>query len=451
MTGRRSIAAALLVLVASGSAVGGHAVASPAPLSSGVPTRLSSVTSPGVQANGTSYGPSISANGRYVVFSSTASNLIPGDTAATVQVFVRDLRQGVTRLVSVGLHGVTGDAASYAAAISADGRYVVFDSNASNLVAGDVAGTRDVFVRDLANQVTTRVSVSSSGESANGRSDGGSISADDRHVAFVSDASNLVREDTNGTTDVFVRSLDTAVTRRASVGSHGRQADGYSYLGSISANGRLVVFRSDAPNLVTGDTNHRPDIFVRDRKLQVTRRVSVSSSGRQSNLSSYDGSISADGRFVAFSSFGSNLVPGDTNNRSDIFVRDRKNHVTRRVTVSVTGGQTHISTSGGSISADGRYVVFGSRAANLVPGDTFDGTYDIFVSNTKNHVIRRVSVSSTGVAANDSSFGGVLSADGRYVAFQSDATNLVTGDTNDASDIFVRDRENHLTLRVSVG
>ena len=459
---RRTVTAgASVLLVGSALATGAAAVATSAAPGASV---SGAVASDGVQANATSHGAVISAAGRYVAFSSAAWNLVPGDTLGVYQVFVRNLRSGTTRLVSVGPDGAKGNGASYATSISADGRYVVFDSQASDLVAGDTNGTEDVFVRDLVDEVTQRVSVSSSGAQADAPSVGGSISADGSRLAFGSDATNLVVGDTNDAPDVFVRNLGTGVTRRVSVSSRGVQADGYSYLGSVahdgpflqpaeslSADGHLVVFRSAAPNLVAGDTNHALDIFVRNLRTDVTRRVSVNSSGQPSNASSHDGSISENGRYVTFSSFGSNLVPGDTNRRSDIFLRDLKNHVTRRLTVGVGGTQTHISTYGGSISADGRAVTFASRAANLVRGDTFDGTYDIFVRNWSNHVTRRLSVSSTGVAADGSSVRGATSEDGRFIAFDSVATNLVAGDTNAVSDIFVRDRARHVTVRVSVG
>lgn len=447
---RRTVTAgAAVLLVGSALAAGGAATASPSVSASSTPA--AALGSTDVQANGTSYRASISANGRYVAFTSAAGNLIPGDTLGVYQVFVRDLRTGSTTLVSSALGGAKGNGASFAVAISADGRYVVFNSYATDLVVGDTNDVFDVFVRDLVSQVTQRVSVSSSGEQSDAMSLGGVISADGHWLAFDSDATNLVAEDTNGKTDVFLRNLGTGVTRRLSVNSHGRQAGGYSYLGSITADGRFVVFESDAPDLVARDTNHRPDVFMRNVRTGVIRRVSVSSSGRESNLSSYGGSVSADGRYVAFSSFGSNLVAGDTNNCSDLFVRDLKKQVTRRLTVGPGGTQIHTSTYGGSISADGRFVTFASRAVNLVPGEVFDGTYHVFLSNWRNHVIRRVSISSSGVPGNDSSSGGTSSADGRYVAFASEATNLVAGDTNALSDIFVRDRAKHVTLRVSVG
>jgi Tol biopolymer transport system component len=222
-------------------------------------------------------------------------------------------------------------------AISADGRFVAFTSGATNLVPGDTNNTTDVFVRDRMLQVTRRVSVGAGGQQANGLSLEPAISADGRFVAFRSRASNLVAGDTNNARDVFVRDLVAQVTTRVSVGPAGQQANGNSLRPAISAHGRFVAFASKASNLVAGDTNHGIDVFVRDRVAQVTRRVSVGPAGQQANSSSIGQAISAHGRFLAFTSSASNLVPGDTNNATDVFVRDRVAQVTRRVSVRSGG------------------------------------------------------------------------------------------------------------------
>jgi Tol biopolymer transport system component len=249
---------------------------------------------------------------------------------------VRDRRAQLTRRVSVGPAGQQANAWSFEPAISAHGRFVVFRSSASNLVARDAQRSpgAGVFVRDRVAQVTRRVSVGPGGQPANHNSREPAISADGRFVVFESVASNLVAGDTNHKYDVFVRDRRTQLTRRVSVGPGGQQANGRSFEGAISAHGRFVTFLSDASNLVAGDTNGTSDVFVRDRVAQVTRRVSVGPGGQQANESSFDTVISAHGRFVAFASDASNLVPGDTNNTGVVFVRDRTAHVTRRVSVS---------------------------------------------------------------------------------------------------------------------
>jgi Tol biopolymer transport system component len=398
-----------------------------------------SVSSEGVQANRKSYWPSISADGRYVAFESWASNLVAGDTNGTWDVFVRDTLEGKTSRVSVSSEGVQGNGGSYSPSISADGRYVAFESSASNLVAGDTNGAGDVFVRDTLEGSTIRVSLSSAGAQGDGRSFEPSISADGRYVAFTSYASNLVAGDTNGAGDVFVRDIVKGKTIRVSVSSRERQANRKSYWPSISADGRYVAFYSYASNLVPGDTNGIVDVFVRDIVKGKTIRVSVSSRERQANNGSFISSISADGRYVAFWSYASNLVAGDTNGTGDVFVRDIVKGKTIRVSVSSRERQANGDSEWPSISADGRYVAFWSYASNLVAGDT-NGKADVFVRDILRGRTIRVSLSSEGAQGNRGSYWPSISADGRYVAFTSDASNLVAGDTNGKADVFMRDR-----------
>ena len=402
-------------------------------------TQRVSVSSAGNQGNGDSglSAPSISADGRYVAFDSKASNLVAGDSNGFFDVFVRDRKLHKTFRVSVSSAGVQGNGDSYEPSISADGRYVAFQSSASNLVAGDSNGVEDVFVRDLKLHKTFRVSVSSAGVQANNESFGPLISADGRYVAFVSDASNLVAGDSNGYEDVFVRDRALHKTVRVSVSSAGVQGNNYSANPSISADGRYVAFESPASNLVSGDSNGYLDVFVRDLKLHKTVRVSVDSAGVQGNNESFDSSISGDGRYVAFASLASNLVAGDSNGYTDVFVRDRKLHKTVRVSVGAAGVQGNGASYQPSISGDGRYVAFVSDASNLVLGDV-NGYTDVFGRDRKKHKTFLVSVDSAGVQANAASGDPSISAAGGYVGFDSVASNLVAGDTNGHEDVFVR-------------
>ena len=299
----------------------------------------------------------------------------------------------------------------------------------------------DVFVHDRQTGQTTRVSVASDGSQGNDSSLGSSISTDGRYVAFESEASNLVSVDTNETGDVFVHDRHTGQTTRVSVASDGTQGNSDSGSPSISADGRYVAFTSDASNLVSGDMNGVYDVFVHDRQSGQTTRLSLASDGTQGNVESMWPSISADGRYVAFASAASNLVSGDTNESYDIFVHDRQTGQTTRVSLASDGTQGDYDSSlPPSISADGRYVAFASLASNLVSGDT-NGVYDVFVHDRQTGQTTRLSVASDGTQGDDSSyFFYSISADGRYVAFSSTATNLVSGDTNDFGDVFVRDR-----------
>jgi Tol biopolymer transport system component len=231
--------------------------------------------------------------------------------------------QGATERVSLGPNGVQGNGSSGNISnpvLSADGRFVAFDSAASNLVPGDTNGVLDVFVHDRRLGTTRRVSVGPNGRQGNAGSYAPVLSANGRFVAFYSAADNLVRGDTNRSLDVFVHDRRLGTTRRVSVGPNGRQGNAGSYVPVLSANGRFVAFDSAASNLVPGDTNDSTDVFVHDRRLGATRRVSVGPNGRQGNDGSTYAALPADGRFVAFTSFASNLVPGDTNGALDVFV-----------------------------------------------------------------------------------------------------------------------------------
>ena len=402
-------------------------------------TQRVSVSSAGVQGNGQSgvYKPSVSADGRYVAFDSAASNLVSGDTNGYIDVFVRDRKLHRTYLVSVSSAGVQGNGDSFEPSISPDGRYVAFDSAASNLVAGDTNGYIDVFVRDRMLHRTYLVSVDSAGVQGNIGSFDPSISADGRYVAFQSSASNLVAGDSNGVEDVFVRDRKLHRTSLVSVDSAGVQGNGDSFEPSISPDGRYVAFISAASNLVASDTNGYIDVFVRDRMLHRTYLVSVDSAGVQGNNGSFEPSISADGRYVAFDSVASNLVASDTNSYEDVFVRDRKLHRTYLVSVDSAGVQGNNESYDPAISADGRYVAFTSYASTLVSGNT-NGYVDVFVRDRKLHRTHLVSVDSAGVQGNNESFDPAISADGRYVAFGSFASDLVAGDSNAAEDVFVR-------------
>jgi len=403
------------------------------------------------QGNGNSGYPSISADGRFVAFESKATNLVWGDTNGWKDVFVHDRQNGTTERVSVNSAGKQGNQKSLSPSISADGRHVAFESFAKNLVGGggDTNGAPDIFVRDRQNGTTERVSIDSSGTQGTSWSINPSISSNARYVAFDGTSSNLVNGDTNGWGDVFVRDRQNGTTELVSIDSGGTQGDHHSWLASISADGRYVAFQSGASNLVNGDTNGAIDIFVRDRQNGTTERVSVDSGGAQGISSSLWPSISADGRYVVFMNWFDDLVGEETNNGYDIFVRDRQNGTTDCVSVDSSGAKGNAGSLTHSISADGRYVAFGSAASNLVHGDT-NGLSDVFVRDRQNGTTERVSIDSSGAQGNAYSFRPSISADGRYVAFESQASNLVYGDTNGREDVFVHDRQNGTTERVSV-
>ncbi len=403
-------------------------------------TERASVATGGSQATSDSYNPAISADGHFVAFQSAAADLVASDTNGNFDIFVHDRQTGTTERVSVATGGsqATGGNSNNAA-ISADGRFVAFESDATDLVSGDTNSAKDIFVHDRQTGTTERVSVATNGTQETGASSAPAISADGRFVAFESDAIDLVSGDTNAATDIFVHDRQTGTTERLSVATNGTQATGASIAVAISADGRFVAFESTAADLVSGDTNSAKDIFVHDRQTGTTERVSVATGGVQVPSHSFAAAISADGRFVTFFSGDANLVSGDTNSKVDIFVHDRQTGTTERVNVATGGTQADDNSYNSTISADGRFVTFHSYATNLVSGDG-NGYVDIFVHDRQTGTTERVSVATGGTEATADSVLPAINADGRFVAFYSGATDLVSGDTNSVPDIFVRDR-----------
>ena len=385
--------------------------------------------------------PAISADGRYVVFRSFDTGLVSGDTNNVRDVFLRDRETGTTELVSVSSAGVQGNndsgvSAAPSSAISADGRYVVFTSWASNLAPGDTNVFWDVFVRDRVLGTTRLVSVATSGESGNGASLQPTISADGRYVAFASAATDLVPGGSNAG-EVFVRDLQAGTTELASVSSTGEEADRGAGEPMISADGRYVAFASNADNLTQLPTLGQDLVFVRDRQAAATKLVSLSTEGVVANNASGAPSISADGRFVAFRSTATNLWPV-SNGKRQVYVRDQQANTLDLVSQSNGGAISDDECYLPAVSADGRLVVFQSRGSNLVPGDT-NGVDDTFLRDLEAGTTDRVDVAHDGAQANNGGVDPAISADGRYVAFSSTSSNLVPGDTNAVEDVFVRD------------
>lgn len=400
-----------------------------------------SVASNNTQGDDNTYNPTISADGRYVAFWSYATNLVSGDTNGLADVFVRDTQTNQTRRVSVASNGTQGNNFSGYPAISADGRYVVFQSDASNLVSSDTNNASDIFLRDLQSNTTTRISIASDGTPGDSHSYAPVISADNHYVAFSSASTNLVPGDNNGAYDIFLRDLQTNTTTRVSMARSGlfiTQANGSSFSQAISADGSYVAYQSDANNLANGDTNGVADIFITHTTLLLTDRVSVASNGSQGSGGSSQPSITADGRYVAFTSDAYNLVSGDTNSAQDVFVRDTQSGTTRRVSVAGANTQGSGASSAPAISGDGRYVAFVSLADNL-GGRDINGLADIFLRDLQTNTNTRISIAPDGSEANGSSESPAMAitTNGTYVAFASGASNLVNGDSNQRFDVFL--------------
>ncbi len=402
-------------------------------------TQRVSIATNGAQADSYSSPPAISADGRFVAFVSRATNLDPADTNLEADVWLRDLAMGTTELVSVTPGGASGDHGSYQPALSSDGRYVAFTSYATNLVAGDRNERNDVFVRDRRLGRTVRVSLDASGLEVREHSEAPAISADGRHVSFHSFAAGLVAGDTNDEPDVFVKDLTSGAIERVSVGSGAIEGHGPAGpTSAISADGRFVAFTGAAPNLVVGDTNGNADVFLRDRWLATTVRLSVATSGVQADFDSALASMSTDGRFVVFVTQSALLVPGDANATLDVFVRDVASATTERVSVGTGGVESDGDSPTASISADGRYVAFANWSTTFSTLGS-PGRAQIFLRDRRAATTALVSLSSAGVAGNDDSGSPTMSADGRHIAFVSFASNLVPFDDNGFEDAFVRE------------
>ncbi len=446
--------------------------AEPASVSSAGTTTRISVDSFGGEGIGRSYAypGGMSDDGRYIAFHSYASNLVPNDHNLLCSdstspfdglpedcgdIFVRDTQGGTTELISVSSSEDQANNWSQFASVSDDGRFVAFESRATNLVMPPPSSSvSHIYLRDRILGTTEIISVDSSEISGNQDSAWASVNGDGRFIAFSSEASNLVTGDTNFQGDIFVRDRLMGTSERVSLDSGENQVSCASSpcnsTVTISDDGMTVAFKSDSSGLVAGDTNARGDIFVRDRSAGTTEQVSVDSAEIESNGSSWDAVISGNGQHVAFVSAADNLVAGDTNTCAgygpqgpscpDIFVRDRGTGTTS--IASLTQWETASngpSSSRPAISDSGRYVAFDSEASNLVDFGDSNADRDVYRRDRQLGSTELMSANDAGIKAAGASFTGGISSNGQYVGFSTDACNLVVEDQNEAYDAFVRD------------
>lgn len=474
-------------------------------------TSLVSVNSSGVVWNASSVGKMMSADGRYILLDSDASNLVAWDTNGKTDVFMRDTVTNTTILISAR-DWTTLPWNNFSAIttyddnqnlMSSDGRYVIFGSDASDLVAWDSIWTRDVFVRDTQTNSTKRVSINTSGVWWNGQSYLFEITPNGRYVVFYSESTNLVAWDTNGQVDVFVRDLQNETTTRVSVSSSETQGNSQSVPAWVSADWRYILFNSYASDLVAWDSNGAEDVFVRDTVSGNTIRVSTTPGGTYGDWPSTSTDITPDGRYVLFWSYSTNIVAWDANWRWDVFVKDLQTNITKKISIWYLWATNSIVASknisiplvadapiiigpaeeepipidwgGGpidcvscnipidpppvvigvatttaiAISTNGRYVLFSSDASDIVAWDTNWAT-DLFLRDTVTNSTTRINVWPSWAEANDLAYPKYMTPDGRYVVYSSPASNLVAWDTNSINDVFMRDTLSNITTRVNV-
>ena len=400
-----------------------------------------SVNSSGAAANDDAGSTRISPDGRLVAFVSGATNLAPGDSNGTWDAFIHDRVTGETIRLPLGMDGAQPNGASGVTEFSADLRYVVLWSDASNLVPGDTNGERDCFVYDRGTGQITRVSVATDGTEANRRCEAPQMSPNGRFIVFNSEATNLVAgADANGfASDIFLHDRSNGRTTRLSVNSAGIQANDQSAQPALSGDGRFVAFWSWANNLVPGDTNIAPDIFLRDIEFESTIRVSVSSSGGQGDELSRYPSISTNGRWIAFASRATNLVDatemGDRDHtQEDIYLHDRATGETTRISEHPDGTPFDGDSYQPALSSDGQTVMYRTRGWNIVAGDDFN--YDIVLHDVATGEASQIVAETIGFQPNGPSFVGSISSDGAHLTFTTASTNLLPGDLPGTTDAY---------------
>lgn len=416
-------------------------VAGPAAAGSLTTTRVSLTNGAAQIPGGIDYTevPDISGDGRFLVFVSADDSIVDGDTNGANDVFVRDTVSGTTKRVSVASDGTQGNGGSYQPRISANGRYVVFASSASNLVSGDTNGEGDVFVHDRETHKTVRVSLTSRGRQSNGDSAQPDISDDGKRVVFTSTATNLTGRDRNGTSyDVYLRDLRARTTKRLDVSASGRQANQEASEARISGDGSTVAFISGATNLVRR-TGGVLQVFVVKVATGAISLASRSAKGVAGDASSWLGGLSANGRYVAIETDATNLAPEDTNGVIDVVRKDLKTGTVVRASLSDGDAQVNAGATWPRISDTGRFMAFTSESTGFVSDADTGSSLDCFVRDLVDKTTVRVSLTAAGGNPTGGSlFWCVLSGNGAAAAFTHGATDIVPGDTNGQPDYFLR-------------
>ncbi|MAW59254.1 MAG: hypothetical protein CMJ94_00305 [Planctomycetes bacterium] len=356
--------------------------------------------------------------------------------------------QGFTRRVNVNSLGALGDRGSSDVRISADGSCAVFSSDALNL-DGAPSGFGDVYLHDLLLHRTERVSLTDGGGLANKLSELPRVSGDGQRVAFVTYADNLVAGDTNSARDVYLRDRAAGSTQRISLSTSGEQSNNDSYVAGLSADGRYVLFSTRSAKMHP-DGNTRNHFYLRDTLNGTTTRTTETSLGAAANQDCRHGFLSAQADWVVFSTISTNLPGGAGNSRDDVYIRNLNTGVTEWISSTSTGGEPNSHCRYPSVSADGRWVVFQSAATNLVPGDT-NGVSDIFLRDRQTGSITRISQRWDGSEAARECLSPRISEDGNTIVYQTTDPSIVPGDNNNAGDVFAYSRVTGLTQNVNLG
>ncbi len=405
-------------------------------------TELISRSPGGAVGDGDSQKPSISDNGRYIVYQSRATNLVTDKTTSRSDIFLYDRNTKMTTRINLAYDGSEANSSSYNPQISADGTVIAFSSTSSNLIDDDTEGLEDIFVYDRSDGTITRVSVNSDDEAGDDDSTYPDISDDGRYIVFQSSSSNLDDEDDNGRINIFRHDRQTGKTIRVNYDFLGDISDHDCTYPVISDNGRYVAFQTYSA-LTPCDDNNDSDIFLRDINEKTTTLTSVTTYGCVANNNSYHPSMSGEARYIAFSTYSTDLeIEDDTNHQQDVYIRDRQEMTTERVSISTNGeeGDGRSVGYGGNISSDGRYVVFSTNSSNLIDNDG-NGGYDVYARDRTTQMTTREGVGhywqqGTGDPPANTT---VISANGKYIVFDSSSSGIVSGDNNGDWDIFIRD------------
>lgn len=384
--------------------------------------------------------PWMDATGLLVAFDSFASNLAdcPGTFS---KVYVHSRATLETNCIDRDLNGLPASGFGLRATLSADGTLICYESQASTLMEGDTNGVADIYVDDLVTGVRRRVSLATSGAEPDAACTNPIISGDGRFVFFQSMATNLAENIPEGTWQIYVHEIETGRTDLLTRGYDGLPGNANSFDPYPSKDGMTVGFESRATNLHPDDTNDFFDVYAADRRAGEMRWISRGPGGIPPNDESFYARPTADGAEIVFNSEAWNLVPGDNNFATDVFIYDMGSGDIERINITEFGIESNGVSFWGHLSGDGRYCVFSSGGFTLVPDDT-NFSFDVFVKDRQTGVVRRVSVASDGTEAELGS--GVsnppmFSDDGRFILFESAANNLIPNDGNIWVDIFIVD------------